>query len=523
MTTERFIENKFGKDNQKGISVPKWLLVLNIFLTLLYFIFIVFLLPPGDPILFGLLVFGEIFHVWQTITYIYTIWEMDYKPKFDSSLKPWVDIFITVAGEPVELVRETVIAAKNIDYPHFKVHILNDGFVAKKDNWEQIEDMAMQEGINCITRTQPGGAKAGNVNNALRQTKNPFVVIFDADHQPHRDFLKETVGHFSDEKVAFVQTPQFYENYLTNELTKSAWEQQELFFEPICRGKNRLNSTFMCGTNVIIKRSALEEVGGMCETNIAEDFITSLFIHKRGWKSIYVPKILAKGLAPEDFLSYYKQQLRWARGSLEIVFKYNPLFSKHLTFAQKIQYLASASFYLSGIVVAIDALLPLAYLYTGRAPLNTSTLALALIFLPYIFFNMYALRLSNNLNYTFRALAFSVSSFSIFVTALWGVLGGKKAKFAVTSKTKIDGSFYYLAWPHLCYIALAIGGFFAAAQREGLNASVITNISWAVLNISFFVPFIEAAVNKLPSLSLSSLKPNFNFSKKASELISFLF
>jgi len=92
----------------------------------------------------------------------------------------------------------------------------------------------------------------------------------------------------------------------------------------------------------------------MCETNIAEDFLTSLFVHSKGWKSVYVPEVLAEGLAPEDFMSYYKQQFRWARGSLEIIFKYNPLFNRGLSLSQKLQYLASASYYLSGVVFLLN-------------------------------------------------------------------------------------------------------------------------------------------------------------------------
>src|SRR3989344_1030836 len=99
----------------------------------------------------------------------------------------------------------------------------------------------------------------------------------------------------------------------------------------------------MCGTNMVIRKAALREVGGMAEDNIAEDFVTSLFIHERGWKSAYVPEVLAEGLAPEDLFSYYKQQFRWARGSLEIVFRFNPLFRSGLTWSQRIEYLASAS------------------------------------------------------------------------------------------------------------------------------------------------------------------------------------
>ena len=475
-------------------AVPRIQLGINVAAALVYFVLITFWFPIGDRFLFAMLILGEVFHLWQVIGYMTTIWNTEHVPaEFSKVTKP-VDIFITVAGEPVEIVEKTALAALAMDYPRFKVYILNDGFVAKKDNWQEIEAMAARLGIGCITRTVPGGAKAGNINNALRATISQFVAVFDADHCPHPDFLTKTMGYFGDPKVAFVQSPQFYANSQATFVAGGAWEQQELFFGPIMKGKNRFGSAFMCGTNMVIRRVPLEEAGGMCETNIAEDFLTSLFIHQNGWKSVYVPEVLAEGLAPEDFLSYYKQQFRWARGSLEVIFRHNPLFSRTLTWAQKFQYLASASYYLSGVVILIDALLPLAYFYTGHVPVQTSTLTLAAAFLPYIFLTIHNLQLSSNFTYTFRALSFSNSAWDIHVRALWAVLTRQKSSFAVTSKKQIVGNFWYLVVPQLTYVGLtAVGIAFSAWRNGGITASLVTNAAWAILNCAIFYPFIRAA------------------------------
>ncbi|MBX4209602.1 glycosyltransferase, partial [Candidatus Parcubacteria bacterium] len=297
-------------------SVPaKLLLVANLVMAIVYFFVITFLFRHGNEFLFWLLIAGEVFHTWQALTYLATVWRLDHKARFDPSFSPPVDVFITVAGEPADIVEETAVAARDMEYPNHRVFILNDGLVAKKDNWEEIVALAKRLGVGCITRTIPGGAKAGNINNALKETGRkagaPYVAVFDADHVPHKDFLMKTVGYFVDEKLGFVQTPQYYKNAHMNAVTLSSWEQQELFFGPICRGKNHLNSATMCGTNMVISRAALGQVGGMCTESIAEDFATGLFIHEKGWKSLYVPEVLAEGLAPEDFLSYTKQQFRW--------------------------------------------------------------------------------------------------------------------------------------------------------------------------------------------------------------------
>jgi cellulose synthase (UDP-forming) len=474
-------------------AVPKFMLFVTICVALIYTFILIFWFQVSNLYLFILLIIGQVFSLWMALTFLYTIWDMDYEPKGDDSFGEPVDIFITVAGEPVEIVEETLVAALAMDYPNFNVYILNDGYVAKKDNWQEIEQLALRYGAGCITRKIPGGAKAGNINNALSLTKSPFVAIFDADHVPHRDFLQKTMRLFADQKMGFVQSPQFYKNYKTNLVTRGAWDQQSLFFGAIKKGKNRLNSVTMCGTNMVIRREPLMAVGGMCETNIAEDFVTGLFMHQRGWKSAYVPEVLAEGLAPEDFLSYYKQQHRWARGSLEVLFKYNPLFMRGLTWGQRIQYLASASYYLSGLFVILNALIPIIFFYTGQVPFLISTMALAIVFIPYIFLIIYSLQLSTNFTYTFRALAFSMGSWVIHLSALKEVIMGKKTAFAITSKKAEVGNFGYLVYPHLIYIALAVVGIGIALAREGFSASISTNTAWVLLNSFIFYPFIRAA------------------------------
>lgn len=256
---------------------------------------------------------------------------------------------------------------------------------------------------------------------------------------------------------------------------------------------------------MVLARQALDEVGGMCEFNIAEDFLTSLFIHEKKWQSVYVDEVLAEGLAPEDFLSYYKQQFRWTRGSLEVIFRFNPLFRRGLTFSQKLQYLSSASYYLSGVVVLIDALIPLLFLFTGLTAITTSSMTLALIFIPYIFLSLYLLQRTSNYSYTFRAIAFSISSFYLQIRALIAVLLNQKTSFVVTSKSAIQGNFLYLAIPHIIYMSLVIIGIIVALSREGISNSFIANAAWAAVNVVAFIPFILA--------STPAIKP-FGFMKK---------
>jgi cellulose synthase (UDP-forming) len=481
--------------------VNRTLIVFNVFMACFYFSWWMNFSHIGNPWFYGLLVFGEVYHMVMAFCFWFTMWPVDHKNRvFDttllsSSTAPSVDVFITVAGEPSDIVRGTALAAKEMRYPHHNVYFLNDGFVAKKSNWEEIEQLAVELGIGCITRKVPGGAKAGNINNALRQTDGEIVVVFDADMAPHADFLEKTIPYFADQNVAFIQTPQFYNNKELNQVTGGAWEQQELFFGPIMKGKEKSNAVFICGTNVAIRRVPLEQVGGMCEDNIAEDFLTSFFIHQKGWKSYYVSEVLAEGSAPEDLLSYCKQQLRWARGSLEVFFTFNPLFRRGLTWAQKIEYLSSAMYYVNGIIVMIDALIPIVSLATGIQPVAGTTTSFAFFFLPFMFLNMYTLYLATNGAVTFRALSFSMSSWSLQLQAIKSVILKQKMGFAITPKKALEGNFLFLAFPHLFYFAIILIAGYAAVVREGFTPSVITNITWGAFNILMFLPFIKAAYN----------------------------
>jgi cellulose synthase (UDP-forming) len=476
-------------------TVKKSLLVLNLIVAVAYFTWWLNPAHVGQPILFALLFAGEVYHVFMA----YLFWK-SITPKTrkalnlkDSTPTFPVDIFITVCGEPIDVVKKTVIAAKNIDYPHKHIHILNDSKVAKKPNWHEYEILARTEKINCITRSTPGGAKAGNINNALIQTTGELILIFDADMVAHRDFLTRTATYFSDPTVGFVQTPQYYENSETNIITSSSWEQQKLFFGPIMRGKDSYNASFICGTNVVIRRKALEQVGGMCEDNIAEDFITSFLIHEKGWQSIYVPDVLARGLAPEDLMSYFKQQLRWARGSLEVLFKFNPLFRRGLTFDQKREYLSSALYYLNGLIVLIDITMPLIFLFSGLEPVIGTTTQFAFFFLPFMTLTLYTLYQATDQTLSLRAMSYSNSSWTLQLIALWSIITGKKMSFSVTPKKAQSGNFIKLALPHILYtlIVLVAGGY--AIWRDGLTPAVATNISWATFNIVMFLPFIYSA------------------------------
>ncbi len=460
----------------------------------------------GNLFLYSLLFLGETYHILMAFLFWHTVWPKRNRSKpvslsAYSSGQATVAILIPVVSEPVSVVEQTILHAKAVNYKNKNIYILNDGYVAGNINWQDYEILAERLNIKIITRRLSGGAKAGNINHALTKLKEEYLAIFDADMKPREDFLEKTMLYFADKNVAFVQTPQYYENYSDNQVTMGAWEQQDFFFGPIMVGKNHYNASFLCGTNFVIRKNTLEDIGGFNEKNIAEDFITSLKIHQQGWRSVYVPEVLASGYAPFDLGAYYKQQLRWARGSLEVLLLHNPLFMRNLTAAQKLQYFSSALFYFNGVIVVIDMMIPLIFLFFGLQPVGVSTTQFSLYFIPYILLSLYNIFQVSDHTITFRSFSFSQASFYLQLVALWSILTGKKMGFVVTDKEQKAGNYLGLCLPHLTYIVVALVAITWGYFNRGLNPAYIANVAWVLFNSVLFVPFILSSINWGKSVS----------------------
>ena len=278
---------------------------------------------------------------------------------------PTVDVYIPTYNEDPELLAMTVIAAVGLDYPRekFTVWILDDGGTDQKCNQEnpkkakearerRIELTALAEelGAKYLTRARNEHAKAGNMNNGLGQSNGELIVVFDADHVPMREFLRETVGYFREDPRLFLcQTPHFFTNPDPLERNLDTFQkmpsENEMFYGIIQKGLDKWNGAFFCGSAALVRRAALNEVGGFSGITITEDCETALDLHSRHWNSIYIDKPMISGLQPETFASFIGQRSRWARGMFQIFLLKNPIFKKGLSIAQKICYLSNMTYW----------------------------------------------------------------------------------------------------------------------------------------------------------------------------------
>jgi cellulose synthase (UDP-forming) len=246
-------------------------------------------------------------------------------PEGDTAQFPDVDIFITTYNEPLELVSQTVRAAKALEYPDTsKVHI----YLCDDGNRKDFANFAKDEKINYLFRRKREGAKAGNLNNALKKSKSELIANFDADMAPYPEFLMKTVPFFypqvSDidpETLGFVQTPQnfrtldLFQKYF---LSKRMKNEQDFFYQSIELSKNKSNSVVYGGSNTLLSRKALNKVQGFNTETLTEDFATGMLIEAAGFRGLAINEKLAAGLTPTTLQSLVNQRKRWTRGCLEV-------------------------------------------------------------------------------------------------------------------------------------------------------------------------------------------------------------
>lgn len=465
------------------------LALVSAFTALIYLKWLYFDARPDNYLLFGMLIGAETFNIIQAMGFWYTIsmqrWvDTDAAPF--STTDETVDIFVTVYGEPVEIVKPTVAAAMRIRHPRKRVWVLDDGRSA------EIKRMADKLGSGYLTRPDNRGAKAGNVNEALKCTDGDFVVIFDADHVAVPEFLERTLGGFTDPGVAFVQTPQVYANRDTNRVAAGANDQQGLFYGPIMRGKNAVGAVFSCGTNVIFRRKALDSIGGLPEDSITEDLRVSLLLLKRGYRSVYQPLVLARGIGPVDVGTFFDQQFRWARGGLEIMLHRHPFF-RGMGLGARVQYALGFLYWFTGWAYVAYLILPVAYLLFGLRPVQVPN-QYPIYFLPYITATLVTLGYASDFKLSFSGLWFTLGSFPVYVKALFSALGGKTARFVVTSKSGSRASLKPVR-VHIVVVAVLAFSSIYGIVRDGFTPSVMNNVAFAVGHILLVQGFIRYALH----------------------------
>lgn len=414
-----------------------------------------------------------------------------------------VDVFVTIYNEPADILRRTLIGCNALDYPkdQVKVHVLDDG------PREEIRELAQAMGVNYISRPDRKHAKAGNINNALARTSGEIVVIFDTDHVPVRSFLKETLGYFEDDKTAFVQLPHhFYnpDNFQRNlNLERAMGHEQDLFFHVIMPSRQKDNSVMFAGSSALLRRSALEDIGGIKVETAIEDTHTGMALQAKGWKGVYHPHILSAGLSPESYAGYLTQRGRWTRGGIQIFVLDNPLFKTGLSLRQRLHYFGSILYFFHALPRLVFLVAPLSFLMLSLNPLVAEGTTLVGYFLPhYLLGHLMLKTLGGRYRNPFWSDVYEAAgAFQISLVVLQTLVNPEKLIFRVTPKGENAVEEKIPVWqvlPHIVVLCLTVAGLIAATASmtfsgvyENLDAFALST-GWALYNIILLACAVEA-------------------------------
>ncbi len=357
-----------------------------------------------------------------------------------------VAVFTTSSpGEPCAMFERTLEALRRVRYPH-TTYLLDD----TRD--PRFGELARRMGAVHLELLDLPGAKAGKVNAALARTTEEFVLVLDPDHIPFPEFLDRVLGHFQDPGVGFVQVAQAYHNAGESFTARAAAEQTFGFYGPVMQGMHGTGTAVAIGANCTFRRKALESIGGH-GIGLAEDLVTSLRLHAAGWRSVYVPEVLARGLVPSDLGSFLKQQLKWARGVYEVLFTEVPAGWRGLSVHQRLAYLMIGSYYLVGLTALIYLLVPLVFFWTGVQPadmdftefLNRGVPVALLGAGIYLFTQRWLCDPARERGLHWRGMLLKVGAWNIYLLGLVLALLRVKVPYIPTAKERRGGAFWSLS------------------------------------------------------------------------------
>lgn len=429
--------------------------------------------------------------------YFQTIWPLRRAPVAlpdDENEWPHVDVLIPTYNEPLDVVRYTALGAMNIDWPAEKLHvyILDDG------RRKEFADFAFEAGIGYKIRSDNKHAKAGNINTALKSMTSPYVTIFDCDHVPTRSFLQMTIGWFlRDKKLAMLQTPHHF--YSPDPFERNLGQfrtipnEGELFYGIVQDGNDFWNATFFCGSCAVLRRKALDEIGGIAVETVTEDAHTSLRMQMNGWGTAYINIPQAAGLATERLSAHVGQRIRWARGMIQILRTDNPLFAPGLKFPQRLCYFNAMMHFMYAIPRLIFLSAPLIYLLLNHTNVPGYWAAILAYALPHLMLsNVTNSRIQGEHRHSFwNEIYETVLSPYILLPTMMALINPKLGKFNVTAKGGVVKRTFFdtrIAQPFLILLLFNIVGVLIAIPRffiwdRDRPGTVIMNVIWCFFNI----------------------------------------
>ncbi|MCH8557348.1 MAG: glycosyltransferase [Balneolia bacterium] len=445
------------------------------------------------------------FDSFRVIYIWYHYWDISVPEKPVLTKNLTVDVLTTYfPGEPYDMIENTLLAIKRMRYPHTT-------YLCDEANDAHLKEFCKQHGIVHVTRDNRINAKAGNINNALKQATGDICLILDPDHVPKENFLEDILPYFEDDKIGFVQSVQAYYNVDESRVAKAAAEQTFHFYGPVMMTMNSYGTVNAIGANCIFRRKALDSIGGHA-AGLSEDMHTAMQLYAKGWKSVYVPEIFTKGLVPATLTSYYKQQLKWSRGTLELLVSVLPkLFSK-FTWRQRIHFGILPLHYLSGLVVLICLLIPIISLFAAATPWKGNIINFGFIVTP-VLASVLAIRLfvqrwvmhKSEWGTHFLGGLLQACTWWIFVIGFVYTIIRKKVPYLPTPKEDNERTSWIILMPNIIVGVISIVAIFYGLSIDLTPFSMFMS-GFALLNAGFMFYTLVFAFEKP-----KPVKPTFEF------------
>src|SRR6516165_1687932 len=298
----------------------------------------------------------------------------------DSEL-PMISLHVPAHNEPPNMVIETLRSLIRLDYPRYEVILIDDN-TDDEDLWRPVEAWCNRHGVKFAHLADWPGYKSGALNYALRQMTSPdaeVIGIVDSDYQVDPGWLRRCAPAFADPWIGFVQSPQDYRDWRQARYYRRLYYSYNYFFAVSQPSRNEHDGAIFAGTMGLIRRVALDELGGWDEWCITEDAELSLRLLRAGWHGLHVDQSWGYGIMPLTFEALKGQRYRWCFGGIQILRMHwrsllpgRPSRANHLTNAQRWSYLAGGiQWYgdLLGLIFFVFLLAGAANLATGGGEL----------------------------------------------------------------------------------------------------------------------------------------------------------
>ena len=488
--------------------------ILTMFLTLRYIDWrITQTLPYGfgtvDLILGIILIFGELHAIISSVIgQIINVLPLDRTGKDSPRASPdypTVDVLIPTYNEDPALVETTIIAATQFLYPKslYRVYVLDDGGTsvklampgalgtAARERAARLQSIAETYGATYLTRAENTRAKAGNINHALSYIGGELILVLDCDHVPTTDFLDRTVGFFrEDPKLFLLQTPHNFvtpdpieRNLMTSQIMPT---ENDLFYKVVQPGLDFWGASFFCGSAALLRRSVLNEIGGISGTTITEDVETTLKAMRHGYRTAFYDRPMVSALQPETFTGFILQRVRWAQGMMQIFMLDNVWLKSGLTFMQRLLFTNFAFYWLFPVARIILLVMPPLFLLFGFRIAVTTPQQLLLYAVPYYFASMLNSQyFYGRVRWPFMSQIYETAqTIFLFMATLFVLFNPRKPTFKVTPKTEVLNEAFIskLSWPFYCLLGVAILSLGVGAWR----AVTEPQLRWALIFVGIW-------------------------------------